>query len=219
MSCITVEGRRFKERVRGGHYLFVYFTFESILSYLKRKTNNTYFFIWIYGLGFPLLLLMTWPWREFYIIFTLSLILVPERTCPRWTWSTSRWTTTTTTTQRSGCWTSVSPPAGGTSWTTASTRGILANGKWGRVYRRQCCGSGLFFGSCLVNLDPDPTYRVDQKSWRVEFKLLFPRKWSEAYTNVITPFLLVWNIMFVSKSNLQFKMHSPGYFLPKNLSQ
>ena len=55
-------------------------------------------------------------------------------------------------------------------------------------------------------------YKVDQKSWRVEFKLLFPKKWSEAYQNVITPFLLVWKIMFVSKRYLQFKMHSPGYF-------
>ena len=58
-------------------------------------------------------------------------------------------------------------------------------------------------------------YRVDQKSWRVEFKLLFPRKWSEAYKNVITPFVLVWNIMFVSQSTLLFKMHSLGYFLYK----
>ena len=55
----------------------------------------------------------------------------------------------------------------------------------------------------------DKIYRVDQKSWRVEFKLLFPKKWSEAYKNVIPPFLLVWKKMFLSKSYLQFKMHSP----------
>ena len=34
-------------------------------------------------------------------------------------------------------------------------------------------------------------YRVGSKSWCVEFKLLFPQKGSEAYKNVITPFVLV----------------------------
>ena len=62
-------------------------------------------------------------------------------------------------------------------------------------------------------------YRVDQKSWRVEFKPLFPRKWSEAYKKVITPFDLVWNILVVSKSNLHFKMHGPFYFVHKKPEQ
>ena len=65
------------------------------------------------------------------------------------------------------------------------------------------------------------TYRVDQKSWRVEFRLLFPRNWSEAFKKVITPFLLVWKkclwakIICILKCTLQVQVT----FWTNNLSQ